>query len=354
MFIKKAKFLILFSVLLILTGCKDSSSPVIPSIPGVNKGLYILNEGLFGQNNSSISFYNYTNDSIYNNLYSIANGGMDLGDTGNDIVISGSTGFIAVSVSNKIEIIDVNTFKSKGFIDLGSTGAPRRIWAKDSTTIYVTSLAGEVLKLNTISKTIEKRIAVGEYPEDIKEQNGRLFVANSGFGSGNTVTVINLASETVEKTIEVGINPVNLVADGIFTVYAVCTGRYDQSDSGGALYKINSNTLNVTDSIILTQNPADAVINSLNEMMIINNMGVIKVNLTNFSLIPGIFIDGMSVNSIFGIIYNITYDGKNGRIYLANPKDFQQSGEIVIYDNAGIERGRKGTGINPGAFFIIN
>jgi YVTN family beta-propeller protein len=349
-------FLIIFSILqiFIISGCSDNSTNPITPIDPANRGVYVVNEGLYSQNNSSLTYYEFTSKKVVQNVFSTANSGKNLGDTGNDIVISGKTGFVSVNVSNKIEIFDVNTFRSKGTIDLGANSNPRKIFAKDSITAFVTGFSGKVYKINTQSLSIEKEITVGSFPEGIVEANGKLFVANSGLGSGNSISVIDLGTDRVVSTIKVGTNPINLVKDVNNFVYSICTGRYDSADIGGALYKIDPSSNEVLDSMIIKQNPGKAVVTEQNVMFILNNFGVLRVDLNNLSAGSKSFVNGMTINSLYGVVYSIAYDPIEMLLYFGNPKNFTQNGEIAVYNLQGIEVKRFDSGLNPGSMSIIN
>ena len=73
--------------------------------------LYVLCEGLFNQNNSSLARYSFNRQRCTNNYFS-ANNQRRLGDTANDIAIYGNKIYVVVNVSSTVEVIDFPTGKS--------------------------------------------------------------------------------------------------------------------------------------------------------------------------------------------------------------------------------------------------
>ncbi len=347
------KILILLISLLLfsINGCDKEDPPILipPSVS--SSGVYVVNEGLFGQNNASLSYKNLEDGTVTNNAYSSANNGNPLGDNANSMTIFGSKGYIAVDNSNKVEIINLNDFKSFGFIDLGMNGSPREIYVKDDSTAYVTSLnLDQVAKLDLQTKTVTTRINVGRKPEGIKGANGKLFVANSGFGFDNTVSVIDMASDMVVATLQVGLNP-RFVLNGFDNfIYVVCTGSFSDTTIFSGIYKIDPAANVVVDSVQVKKNPGEACFTEINKMLVINNDGVVNVDLATKSVSP--LISGTAVNSFFGVIHSISYDLLRATIYCGNPKDFTQNGEVVTFDVNGNETGRFNVGLNPGTIVI--
>ncbi len=347
------KLILITALLLIfIIGCSKTNDPLIP--PTVNSsGVYVVNEGLFAQNNATLSYKNLEDGTITNNAYSSANNGNPLGDNANSMTISGSKGYIAVDNSNKVEIINLDNFKSLGFIDLGSNGSPREIYVKDENTAYVTNLnLDQVAKLNLQTKTVTTRINVGSKPEGIRESNGKLFVANSGFGFDNTVSVIDMASDMVVITLQVGLNP-RIVLNGLDNfIYVVCTGSYSDTSIFSGIYKIDPAANTVVDSILVKKNPGEACFIDATTMLVVNSDGAVKVDLTTKSVSATPLILGTTVNSFFGVIHSISFDLFRSVIYCGNPKDFTQNGEVVTFDVNGNETGRFNVGLNPGTVVI--
>lgn len=343
------KLIVLISFGLLFFGCKDEL--IVDPPPKAAKGVYVINEGSFSQNNASITFYNNETGEAVQNVYSAANNNAPLGDNANSMFIFGNKGYIAVDNSNKIEIIDLNNFKSLGIVDFGSGGSPREIFIKDSTAGYATSLYGnQVVKFNPSTKQVEKRIDVGSNPEGLAESNGKLFAANSGFGASQTITVIDMENDAVIKTINVGLNPRVILKNNSGNIFVICTGSYTDTTLFSGVYIIDAVSNSVIDSIAVPKNPGEACWFDGSKLLVVNSDGVVQVDLTAKSVSP--FISGSAVNSSFGIIYSISYDAVSGNIYCGNPKDFQQNGEVVLFDKSGSEKKRFNTGINPGTIAV--
>lgn len=325
----------------------NSTEPLRP----VTKGVFVINEGLYMQNNSEITFYDPSTNQTITNFYSQKNGRL-IGDNANSMYIFEKKGFVAVDGSNKIEVIDLETGQSLGIIDLGQNGSPREIFILNSYRGFVTSFSkNAVIEFNPTTLNIVREIPVGKYPEGIAYANNKLFIANSDLGNGNSVSVIDLNSNSVIKTIQVGKNPrfTGLSNDG--RVIIGCSGDFFNQNSLGGYYFINPANLTVTDSILLGYHPQDYALTKDNFLFYINDVGIGKINLNN-KYVDTIFISGMTINDIYGIAYSIAFDEINQQLYVGNPKNFQQNGEVKIFDKNGNYLKKFETKINPGAIYF--
>ena len=64
--------------------------------PAVANGVYILSEGRFGYDEASLSLYDINRDTVYHDVFENANGGMHLGDVGDDIKIGGDKLYVLI------------------------------------------------------------------------------------------------------------------------------------------------------------------------------------------------------------------------------------------------------------------
>ncbi|GHV09969.1 hypothetical protein FACS1894162_1970 [Bacteroidia bacterium] len=244
----KTKFLYLFVLLIGLASC-ENEDPLIdpPYVPG-SEGVFILNEGSWGGNNASLTYYNFNTATKTADIF---NG--EMGDTGQDMMAYGGKLYITVTESNCIHILSLDSLKPLQTIT--GIAQPRYLTSYNGK-VYATAYGanpgvenGLVLKIDTASLTIAGTLTVGSYPEGIAAAaNGKLYVANGGHGTENTVSVINTTTFTAENSITVRINPNIVHADNYGNIYLTTIGNFGYGapvDLGG-IQKINTSTNVVT------------------------------------------------------------------------------------------------------------
>ncbi|MGC8594645.1 MAG: YncE family protein [Candidatus Kryptoniota bacterium] len=340
----KRKSITLFLAVLIASCAKTPTGPSGQSpLPSASL-VYVVNEGNFGKGNSSLTaFYPDSNKTIAD-IFKTVNG-RNLGDTGNDIAIYNGRAYIVVNNSDKIEIIDAHTALSIKTIYYASGTSPYRIAIdQNDGKGFVTDLyKGRVSVINLATNSLSSdSITVGQNPYGIIYTNGKVFVANSGFGSGNTVSVIDAATEKTIKTIKVGYNPTNLIDDGNGHVWVVCTGNWNP-DTPGYLFVIDRSSLAVADSLYIGGHPGKIAADpQRNSAYLIGDSAVIKLDLKARQI--------TSANFVIGSFYGIAVDEATGNIYFTNPKDYVTNGTVSIYSPSGSSTGISFTaGIIPDA-----
>ena len=204
-------------------------------------GVYVLSEGLFNLNNSTLSWIDFNTGLMDSWNTSTGNSydcfekvnGRRLGDTANDMLLYGSRLYIAVNVSSTIEILDAATGHSLKQIQMsrnGQSSQPRYLTASGHY-VYVCSFDGTVTRIDTLTMKADATVTVGRNPDGICCTAGKLYVSNSGGldfdNPDSTVSVIDLTTFTEIKRINVRHNPGSIYADGN-RVYVVSRGIYDE------------------------------------------------------------------------------------------------------------------------------
>ncbi|HDP54471.1 MAG TPA: YncE family protein, partial [Bacteroidetes bacterium] len=193
-------------------------------------GLYVLNEGLFNLNNSTLTWFSYADGESVTDFFEQKNG-RSLGDTGNDIAIYGSKMYVVINVSSQVEVVNPFTGKSIkqiAFFNGDKPRQPRRI-AFHGSKAFVCSFDGTVALIDTASLEIEQLIEVGRNPDGIAVLNNKVYVSNSGGldapNYDSTVSVIDIETMSEIKRIDVGLNPFSLVPDDYGNLYVVLRGN---------------------------------------------------------------------------------------------------------------------------------
>jgi len=214
----------------------------------------ILCEGSYNQNNSCISFLK--DGIIDKNIFSTANG-KPLGDTGQDILHTNGAFYVSVSTSAYIVKLNEKTYKEEARYTCSKAESQPRYLAEQGNYLYVSTYAGLVLKLdkNDLSKVAQ--VAVGSYPEQIAIVGNYLLCCNSGYGSGNTISAIQLNNFKVEKEVKVRTNPTRIVSGSNNKAYFLTTAyTADWSSAVGTISSIDVKNGFQVDSVAEATNMA--------------------------------------------------------------------------------------------------
>ena len=182
--------------------------------------IILLNEGNWQADNGKITYFE--DGRVVSNQWFRDVNGQKLGDTPNDIIqVRPNLIAIALNWSNIIQFIDATGHAVAATEDVPNN----RKLATDGNYVYVTSYGHEcatvdgikeftrgfVAKIDVSTFKVIDAVEVGYEPEGIALYEGKLFVANTGgyaFQESHeyetTVSVIDAATMTVERTVDTG------------------------------------------------------------------------------------------------------------------------------------------------------
>ena len=238
-----------FAALALLTACDPDKETATPA-PETN-GVFVLSEGQFGAGDGAVSIFDKATKALTVDAFGSANSGAKLGDVVQSMGVQGTRGYIVVNASNKIEVVDLPGFKTAGTIS--GIEQPRYFTSTSATRGYVTGwkgpftnyLPGTLSIINLATNTVSSTVTVGRNPEQLLALGGKIYVPNS---LDNTVTVVDEASGAVSSTITVADGPSSMVADKDGNIWVLCSGfvtygpapNYDLTRlSNGALMRFN-------------------------------------------------------------------------------------------------------------------
>lgn len=351
---KQLLFIASISAASIFTSC-DPKPVENPPMQVPYSGVYIVNEGPYGSGTGTISFYNRNTKEVVNDLFGKYNNALPLGNIVQSMnIIDGKT-YIVVNNANKIEVVNAVDFKSVKTIS-GLT-QPRYIIQTASNKAYLSQWGsgstGEVKVIDLSTNAVTKTISTGNGPEKMLLKGNYVYVTCSGGNvSDSVVSIINTASETVEKSLVVGPNPKSIVEDINGNIWVLCAGKYKSDYSGleksGKLVKIDpaSNTvLQTLDFTSTSSMPSDLTINMAKNKLFFNYDGkVYSQNINSTSL------DNVSiVNKSF---YGLGIDPTTDIIYGADAGNYSSAGKVIRYNISGSVIDTLKVGVAPNGFFF--
>jgi YVTN family beta-propeller protein len=358
------KNILFIAIIILFSSCddmKDIPTPVdLPATPGESGQMYVLSEGLFNMNNSTLSLLNFDNRTIQSDFF-LAENNRGLGDTANDMKRYGSKLWIVVNVSSQVEVLDVRSgisIKRIPFFNASGVARQPRYITFYGNKAYVCSFDGTVERIDTTSMAIEAVTTVGRNPDGITAVNGKLYVSNSGGldipNYDNTVSVVDINSFTETKKITVGMNPFKLEADSRGDVYVVSRGNNSTIKSTWS--RINSQTDEVAQTFDSLQVVNFTIHNDTayiyNYDFMTSTYWVKTFNCRTEQLISSNFItDGTTMERPF----SITVNPVNGNVYIPDARNYTVKGDILCFNRNGrLLYKIASIGLNPNSILLFN
>jgi YVTN family beta-propeller protein len=351
---KQIRFLLpLIAMMAGMAACKKDD--VKTEAPKVATGVYVLSEGSFGLNNTTLTYYNFSTATATTDFFASVNGS-GLGDTGNDLLLYGGKVYIVMHKSSYVEVIDAMTGKELKNISFknGSVFRLPRFVLGYKNKVLVSSYDGTVDIIDTATLAVEKSIKVGANPEQMAISGDKLYVANSGGFNpvfDSTISVVSLSSYTELQKITVGVNPYNVVADSAQNIYVSCSGDYGAI--GPKLVKVNT----VTNTVVKSADTAVGRIRYFDGQLYAtggyNGSPYVRaLSTVDFSQKSANFVtDGTKITMAYGL--NI--DVNSGDVYVTDAKDYTTSGEVFCFDKTGKKKFsfKVTPGVNPNTVAFI-
>ena len=327
---------------IIFASCKkDNETPETK----FNNGIFITNEGGYGNNNSSVSYYDYDQDSVFNTIFKNENG-YTPGDVLQSIYIDDQQVYLVVNNSNKVIIADRDTLREENVVE--DLPQPR----------YMTSYQGKgyiscwgdnkVHVLDLTTQQITGTVSAGSGPEHMLVHNAQLLVANSGgFGSDSTVTVIDLSTQKVTKTLVVGNNPRDIEEDKNGDLWVLCYGFVDYTGSGisapAQLVVLDGATLQIKQKLTLSglANPSVLEINAAGDKLYFGGG-------YGFEGIYELPVDGTTAKEVCtDEAYGFLMEKDHNEIFVMTARSFSGPGVLKRYSTSGELLGSYAVGIAP-------
>ncbi|MFH1686154.1 MAG: hypothetical protein ABIE70_01375 [bacterium] len=237
------RFIIAFVLIAVATG-SVSADPIA----------YVINTS-----GESLSKINLATGQVDNDILTL---GSDVFSYPNQIIVWDTLAYVVASGTDEIQIIDLGSETTAGFISTGSGSNPYWMAIYDQQTAYVTLwVSGELVKVDLAGRSILDAWPIGDSPEGVMIHDHKVYVAVTAFnqstylfGQGKLV-VFDALSDSVIAEIPVGKNPQYLARDSFGRIHVVCTGDY--FSTFGIIYVIDPDQEAVIDSMPIGGSPGN-------------------------------------------------------------------------------------------------
>ncbi len=352
------------SVMLAFVACESDDDPldVLEDKGDFVNGVFVLNQGLMGAANASVSFI--SEDTVMGDLFTERNDVEVLGDVLQDMVSIDTLSFLVLNSSNSLMVVNNKNFEFVGEITEGISN-PRYAEIYNGL-IYVSQWGnnGEVVVVDPEQMKVVDTIGLGVGPEGMAVIGDELWVANcGGYATDNTISVIDLNNNEVIEEITVKDNPQDLVIDGNDDVWVLATGytQYDENwneigSTASGIQKINASTYEVEETFLTDETvygKATKIAMDVDGQSFyfgggFGFPGVWKMAV-DASELPGETFADVSANGL-------SVNPANGDLYIGIAPSFEVTGSVEVYSSNGnkVTEYEDNIGIGPCNFLFVS
>ncbi|MFK7849250.1 MAG: T9SS type A sorting domain-containing protein [Rhodothermales bacterium] len=344
-----------FFTLLILSAA-NLTAPHASYAQLATNAVYIGNQGNFSDANGTVSIYTPASENV------LQDGIGSLNTLVQNITLHEERGYIIANTSDRIDVIDLNTNMRSG--QISDVASPRYLTVVGDNKAYVSNLfSNSVTIIDLSNDEAIGTISAGSNPEDIAVVGNLAYVANNGFGFDSTLTRIDVTTDAVVDTLNLGCDgPRSLEVDGQDELWIFCNGKtVYNSDFTEIIEQTNGQALvlNTETSEISTRFVFDAQVGAASagqdtyydpvtdRIFLVKGNELLVFNTTTNSQEETITVPGDE--SIGGV----AYDAASDQLYISRITTFTTAGFVSIHDIDGTETSRFTAGIAPTTIALL-
>lgn len=314
------------------------------------KGIYVVNRGKTNNTDEigSITYIEREHDRTVQEVFRTTNDTRDLGNALQSMSVHNGFGYIVSTNADRVDVVRMDNFVYLGSIY--GLEKPRYFTAIDETTAWVTQWGadgfnGSIAVVDLTTNSVVRTIPTRPGPEQMIRKDDAMYVANSGgFLLDSVITKIDIPSETVLTTIEVGLQPQSFQFDINNALWVMCRGyeTFNETRDGTLARLFNDE---VTSSFTVTHGAGNLAINNAKDRLFFTMNDAVyahPINQTAISIVS-------FVNYPF---VTIGVDPQTDNLLGADGGNFQSDGKVRIYSSAGEELKVFDVGIVPIEFWF--
>ena len=334
---------------------KDKPSAVNNSVPGATGNVYVVCEGNFGNGDATLYAFSPTTDSVYGDLYALANG-QPLGDVFQSMQHIGDKLFLCVNNSDKITVVNAANWKLAGVISIPK---PRYILPVSTTKAYVSSLYdNKVYIVNTQTLQVTDTITLPyQNPEGMCLYNNNAFICTWDT-AGNSVYKIDITTDKLVQAIKIsGYAPQEALVDKEQMLWVLAGDQYTGKTTTWTRLDPSTGEILMSYTFPANANTVRPVFNNTKDTLYFieanqnsgtTDNGIYRMGIHDATLPAEPFVAAKQ----YQYFWALGIDPLSGNIYVGDPKGFIQKGSVYIYrPDASLVKSFN-VGLGPGHFYF--
>ncbi|MFN0203798.1 MAG: YncE family protein [Bacteroidia bacterium] len=338
--VMKHSLLIIFC-LFSLTACvKPPKFPEISCNRNANKGVFLLNEGKFGDNAATLDFLEEEPFIRHENIFNCLNNN-ELGDVGNDLLIDKDTLYVLLNGSGiiyKIQLPQIQVLNKIELNKLENTNftTPYAMTKAENGKLYVSSiLQACVYVINPNNMTLETKILVENYGYGIVNQGNRVFVACGSYyptyqKKNNKIAVISTQTQQVERYISLPKDNTDKLLIKGDTLIVSCLGDGLPSDTTSAISLISLQNFEILHTFYAKQRRYAPTL-VYDNLFILQDSGLCRIHLPSKTITDNFFTKKQMKINALDYLNGLIFDQVKEELYIFNGK-IGGNGEALVFN----------------------
>jgi outer membrane protein assembly factor BamB len=332
---------------LMIAGCESPTNPpsnIITVAPSPT--LFVVNEGFFGHNNSSLDAMLFKTDSGKTDTISDHNVLSGMGE-GNDILLNGNRAIILDNGANSIYILDVDSLKKLATIPMGIDGPNKMALIGTSLLLVTRRNQTSAAIIDLTANAVVDTIGIGEPSIAVAVLDNKAFITSGNYNAPGHLHVIDLASRKQIASSVILSDPERAVADSSSGQIVLGSDGIYQTVAP-RIYWVNASTNALVDSVNAMNDSVSITFTTGGRVSLIENGTLRALDDVNHTIGAPILSNSLSY-------YEGYYDAASNAYYLGNPGQgqaaFTGNGTIDAYNaSTGALLWSRSAGIAPAHF----
>ena len=320
-----------------LASCSDDNNSPTPT-SGSGQYAFVINEGNFTNGTGSVSRFDKNTKALTVDAFGSANNGAVLGSVVQSMGIIGTTGYVVVNNSNKVEIVSLPDFKSKATIS--GLNQPRYFLPSTANALkgYVTEwlggpypapyTAGRVSFIDLATNKVTGSASVGINPERMAVVGGVLYVANSG---SSFLTAISDANGGLVGTVALPSPASQIVVDKNNSMWVLCGSDYSSQPATLVHFNAAPNSMTIQQRFAFPSASAGGgglrISPDGQQLYYSYGKGEYRMNITDTTL--------PAAPLIRRSFYGFDIDPTTGQLYATDALNYASPGRLIRYQPDG-------------------